>query len=540
VNVDVSVIPLFRDRHAAGLALAEVLKQALTTGFSHAHTRSGDCSGLAEVLRQTLTTSVSHAHSTSGHCSEVVVLGMARGGVEVAAPIAMALEAPLDTFIGRKLGVPGLEEVAFGAIAEGGGAPVLDDVHSFIGLPRAVMRSVLARELGEVARRVMNYRDGMSLPPLNGRTVIVVDDGLASGATLRAAGIALRRLKPARLIAAVPVASVAGKQDVMTTFDAVVTLATPEPFGTVSDWYDEYTPVGDAAVRAMLGRAPRVDVGDTAPVTGSDAGRAVRRAAVTNSVSDGERIVAIPTGETGATTTIAGDLGDVRNAKHPRGLVIFAHGGGSSRASYRNRYLAARIRLAGWATLRVDLLGPSESEADAQGAVRFDIALITRRLLAATKWCVDTRAPGFERIVLFGASTGAAAAMNVAAELPARVAAVMARAGRIDLAREALGRVRVPALLVVGSVDFETLQRNLNGASHLGGSVTLQTVPGAGHTFEEPGALGCVGEQAVAFLARLHRRERILRWWSALRKIGKVQHASAFSRESFFGTTRSD
>jgi len=506
-------MPLFRDRHAAGLALAQALIPTITQSLQHAAARHGNSTG-------------------------PVVLGMARGGVEVAAPIARALGAPLDTFIGRKLGVPGLEEVAFGAIAEGGGAPVFDDVYGFIGLPRTVVRAVLAHEQREVARRVIRYRDGLSLPPLTGRTVIVVDDGLASGATLRAAGIALRKFKPGRLIAAVPVALVAGKQHAAATFDVVVALATPEPFGTVSDWYHEYDSVGDAAVRTLLGRR--------ALVAGGDASHATTHAetVVTISTVDAgpttEIVVAIPTGDAGPTTEMAGDLGHAGNAKPPRGLVIFAHGGGSSRGSYRNRYLAARFRLAGWATLRVDLLGASECEADARGDVRFDIALITRRLLAATKWCIDTRAPGSERIVLFGASTGAAAAMGVAAELPARVAAVVARAGRIDLAREALGRVRTPTLLVVGSADDETLQRNRESASHLGGPVTLRVVPGAGHSFEEPAALGHVGELVTAFLARLHRRDRIVRWFRSLTNIGKVAYASAFSRSSFYGPTRAD
>lgn len=501
MTVGVSVKPLFRDRHAAGLALAQRLTSVLerTPAYPSADAAKPD----------------------------VVVLGLARGGVAVAAPIARALAAPFDTFIGRKLGVPGLEEVAFGAIAEGSVAPVLDAVHRFIGLPRTVVRSVFARELGEVARRVTIYRDGQSLPALAGRTVILVDDGLASGATLRAAGIALRRFNPAKLIAAVPVASRDGMQRVAATFDAVIAVATPEPFGTVSEWYEQYPSVSDAAVRMMLGRAPLADASVDVDHRGSES-------------TDVERLVSIPTGEAGPTTVMLGDLGHPTNAKPPRGLVIFAHGGGSSRGSYRNRYLAARIRLAGWATLRLDLLGATESDADDHGDVRFDIALITRRLLTATRWCLDTHASGADRMVLFGASTGAAAAMGVAAVLDRSVAAVIARAGRIDLAREALGRVCVPTLLVVGSADHETLQRNRDCARHLGGSVTLREVPGAGHAFEESGALGEVGELATTFLDRLHRRDRLLRWWRTLPSIGHLARASAFSRDSLGGSARSE
>ncbi|MBK9410977.1 MAG: phosphoribosyltransferase [Gemmatimonadetes bacterium] len=308
-----SVTPLFHDRHAGGMALAQALSQ---------HVRRPG----------------------------TVVLGMARGGVAVAAPVARALDASLDTFVGRKLGVPGLEEVAFGAIAEGDEGPVLEGVHDYIGLPRRVVTTIVAHEREEMARRIRRYRDGHPLPSLAGRTVIVVDDGLASGATLTAAGRALRRHRPARLIAAVPVASTDGLQSARATFDEVVAVATPAPFGTVSDWYRDYDPVSDAEVRALLGRAPAPEHREHAAAPAGN-----------------ERDVAIPSTEPGFTLVMPGELGMPPDARSPHGLVILAHGGGSSRGSYRNRYLAARLRLAGWATLRVDLLGERERDADTDG-----------------------------------------------------------------------------------------------------------------------------------------------------------------------------
>ncbi|MBK8247143.1 MAG: phosphoribosyltransferase [Gemmatimonadetes bacterium] len=451
-----SIEPLFQDRHAAGVALA------------------------SRLLR-------------SAWGADAVVLGMARGGVAVAAPIARALNAPLDTVVARKLGVPGIEEVAFGAIAEGDHQPVLDGVHDFIGLPRAVVGLTTARERREVARRVDQYRDGQPLRNLAGRTVIVVDDGLASGATLVAAGRALRRHRPRRLVAATPVASKEGLQAVCPTFDEVVALATPEPFGTVSDWYRDFSPVDDAAVRALLGRSPLVRTHDVEP-----------------SANEVEQPVTIPTGEAG--DAMIGDLGAPRGAQ---GLVIFAHGGGSSRGSYRNRYLAARLRLAGWATLRVDLLLDRERQADDDGDMRFDIERITGRLLAATRWCRVTRVTGYGRTVLFGASTGAAAAMGVAAVMPHDIAGVVARGGRIDLAAASLTHVRAPSLLVVGAADTETLQRTRGCAGQLGGSVTWRTIRHAGHTFEEIGALGRVGEVVTSWLASRQRRYRLHRWMNA-------------------------
>lgn len=454
-----SVTPLFHDRHAGGMALAQALSQHVR--------RPGS-----------------------------VVLGMARGGVAVAAPVARALDASLDTFVGRKLGVPGLEEVAFGAIAEGDEGPVLEGVHDYIGLPRRVVTTIVAREREEMARRIRRYRDGHPLPSLAGRTVIVVDDGLASGATLTAAGRALRRHRAARLIAAVPVASTDGLQAARATFDEVVAVATPAPFGTVSDWYHDYDPVSDAEVRALLGRAPAPEHPENAAAPAGN-----------------ERDVAIPSSEPGFTLVMPGELGMPPDARSPHGLVILAHGGGSSRGSYRNRYLAARLRLAGWATLRVDLLGERERDADTDGEMRFDIARITRRLLVATRWCLDHDVAGADHIVLFGASTGAAAAIGVAAALPSHVHGVIARGGRVDLAADHLAHVQAPSLLVVGSADGDTLRLNRESARRLGGAVTLRIVRGAGHTFEEAGALGRVGEHVSAWLTRQRLMQRIRRWW---------------------------
>ncbi|MBC7843916.1 MAG: dienelactone hydrolase family protein [Gemmatimonadaceae bacterium] len=455
------VAPLFDDRHAAGLALAE----RLSTEMRH---------------------------------PDIIVLGMARGGVMVAAPIARALGAPLDAFVCRKLGVPGIPEVAFGAIAEGGAAPVFDAVCTFIGMPNSVRQSVVARERVEAERRVHRYRDGHPLTDLAGRTVILVDDGIASGATMKAAALALRDQRPARLIAAAPVASIDGVRYLSDSFDDVVVLATPQSFGTVSDWYRDYTPVDDDAVRALLGKPVRPGEAQAAPLE-----------------HDAERRIMIPMGHAGAAWTMIGDHGhDGAPTQPTRGLVIFAHGGGSSRASYRNRYLAGRLRMAGWATLRVDLLSDTERQGDTIGAFRFDIDRITSRLLAAVSWCRRERVPGCQRLVLYGASTGAAAAMAIAASHPEWVAGVIARGGRVDLAAHTHAQVRAPALLIVGSTDSETLRQNRECAARLRGRAAVQVVRGAGHTFEESGALGRVGELSVAWLERLHRRAAVRRWIS--------------------------
>ncbi|MEO8451085.1 MAG: phosphoribosyltransferase family protein [Gemmatimonadota bacterium] len=436
------------------------------------------------------------AHSLASYRGrrDVTLLAMARGGVAVAEGVARAIGAPLEVMIARKLGVPGIEEVAFGAIAEGLPGIVADPVRRFVGIPRRVAAQVARVERAELDRRVERYRGGRPLPPLLGRTVIVIDDGLATGATLRAAALALRRSGPARLIAAVPVASAAGLADLGPVFDEIVSAATPDPFETVSAWYHDFAPVEDDEVVRLLGRE----------WAATDRATSARVAEVP---------VTIPTVEGSA---MAGDLGAPPQGGSPQGLVIFAHGGGSSRRSYRNRYLAARLRMAGWATLRIDLLLESEQREDGEGAVRFDIARITRRLRAATEWAVRERIAGSERLVLFGASTGAAAAAGVAAALPALVAGIVCRAGRIDLAEADPAQVITPSLLVVGGADSETLRLNRDMAARLSGPVELRIVPGAGHTFEESGALGAVGELVVGWLARLNRRGMVRRWFGRL------------------------
>ncbi len=180
------------------------------------------------------------------------------------------------------------------------------------------------------------------------------------------------------------------------------------------------------------------------------------------------------------------------------GLVLFAHGSGSSRFSRRNRYVARVLVEGGLATLLFDLLTSAEERIDDQDrSLRFDISLLSRRLIGAIDWSCEQPELGGLPIGLFGASTGAAAAITAAAARPDPVAAVVSRGGRPDLAAEALPRVGSPTLFIVGGWDLEVLQLNEHAAAQLTAPHALQVVPGASHLFEEPGTL----EQA-AHLAR--------------------------------------
>ena len=186
---------------------------------------------------------------------DVVVLGLPRGGVPVAFAVAQALHAPLDVYLVRKLGVPGHEELAMGAIASGGVIARNDEVIAGLGIPDRVLLSVVAREEQELARREEAYRGDRPPPMLRERQVILVDDGLATGATMRAAVVAARRQGPAAVIVAVPVAPLQSCEELRAVADAVVCAAMPEPFFAVGLWYEDFTPTSDEEVRRLLARA---------------------------------------------------------------------------------------------------------------------------------------------------------------------------------------------------------------------------------------------------------------------------------------------
>ncbi len=186
--------------------------------------------------------------------SDTLVLGLPRGGVPVAYEVARALRAPLDVFIVRKLGVPGHEELAMGAIATGGVRVINEQVVEELGIPEQVIEQVAKTEQDELIRRERAYRDDR--PPLNvhGRTVILIDDGLATGATMRAAIEGLRQLEPAHIIIAVPTASAEVCDSLTSLADQVVCAIKPEPFYGVGMWYQDFSQTSDAEVHDLLNR----------------------------------------------------------------------------------------------------------------------------------------------------------------------------------------------------------------------------------------------------------------------------------------------
>jgi putative phosphoribosyl transferase len=401
-----------------------------------------------------------------------IVLGLIRGGVPVAFEVARALEAPLDVWVARKLGAPIQPELGMGAVSEGGEVFIEGHIVREVGATDAEVQEVVARKTAEVEERCERFRRGREAPDVSGKTVVLVDDGVATGGTARAALRALRRRGPRRLVLAVPVGSADTLESLASEADEIVCVSSQPQLYAVGLWYEDFGHVDDEDVVALLDLAQRRG---GAPV---------------------ERPVRIRTTE----AELRGDLTVPPGAE---GLVLFAHGSGSSRKSPRNRFVASALQRAGVATLLFDLLTQDEEAADALDAhLRFDIGLLARRLVEATDWVrqqPDTRGL---RIGYFGASTGAAAALIAAVERSDVVGAVVSRGGRPDLAEAWLARVRAPTLLIVGAEDRQVLELNRWALRRLQGRKVLAIVPHATHLFEEPGALDRVAEGAADWFRR--------------------------------------
>ncbi|MEW1953461.1 phosphoribosyltransferase family protein [Terrabacter sp. NPDC080008] len=404
---------------------------------------------------------------------DVVVLGLPRGGVPVAAVVARALGAPLDVIVVRKLGVPFQPELAMGAIGEGGTSVVDRHMVRRARVSEEELEAVEGRERAVLQARVQRLRQGRPRVDLRGRVAVVVDDGIATGSTARVACQVARELGAARVVLAVPVAP-ADTLARLPEADEVVCVSAPARFRAVGAHYEDFSPTSDDEVVALLKEADR----RSSRASGVAADPAVR---------DSDEDVVIPSGQ----VRIEGHL---RVPPGATGVVVFAHGSGSSRHSPRNRYVADVLHQAGLGTLLLDLLTPEE---EGDRAKVFDIALLAGRLRDATDWLAQRQETAACRVGYFGASTGAGAALWAAAEPGSRVGAVVSRGGRPDLAGQRLADVRAPTLLVVGGDDRVVLALNREALAELRNCPSeLAVVPGATHLFEEPGTLARAAELA--------------------------------------------
>ena len=396
-----------------------------------------------------------------------VVFALPRGGVPVGYEISRSLGAPLDVFVARKLGAPGQPEFGIGAVAPGGVRVLNTYAVERLGIPEDYLERVTRTEMAEVERRLTHFRGERPELEVAGRTVILVDDGLATGVTARAAVESLKRLGPRRLILAAPVCAAQTAELLGPEVDELVCLEAPTDLGAIGFWYGDFSQTSDEEVVELLERARQE-----------------------------ERAVRIPA----PPVELEGSLGAPAGA---RGVVLFAHGSGSGRHSPRNRYVARALRERGLATLLIDLLTPDEEEADLRiGQLRFDVGLLARRLAAATDWLEREEETRNLRIGYFGASTGAGAALVAAAERPRGVGAVVSRGGRPDLAGDALSLVEAPTLLIVGGEDEPVIRMNAEALERLHAEKRLEIVSGAGHLFEEPGTLEEVARLAAGWFTR--------------------------------------
>lgn len=409
---------------------------------------------------------------------DVIVLGLPRGGVPVAFEVAAALNAPLDVIVVRKLGLPYQPELAMGAIGEGGTRVLDQRVLAHSQVSEQELKTVEERERAALENRVARFRKGRARQDLTGRVAVIVDDGIATGSTCRVACRIARELGAARVVLAVPVAP-ADTLAALTEPDDIVCLATPRQFSAVGYHYRDFSPTEDDEVLQLLEAAAR-RLKDSAP-----AGRNTTGDADDPAEFDGE--VEIPS----RGVRLQGQLHVPLPAQ---GVVLFAHGSGSSRHSPRNRLVAGVLQQAGLGTLLLDLLTPREER---NRANVFDIELLARRLSSATEWLASRDETASCRTGYFGASTGAGAALWAASEPSARIAAVVSRGGRPDLAGPRLSAVEAPTLLIVGSFDHEVLELNRKAKSMMRCPNQLAIVQGATHLFEEPGTLA-----AAAILAR--------------------------------------
>jgi len=405
--------------------------------------------------------------STRG--SDVVVLGLPRGGVPVALEVARALGAPLDVIVVRKLGVPSQPELAMGAIGEDGVRVVNDEVARHAAITDADFAAVEANERAELDRRARRFRGDRRRVRLDGRTVIVVDDGIATGSTALAACQVARADGAARVVLAVPVAPPGSAARFAADVDELVCLATPRHFASVGQWYSDFSPTTDQEVVDCLADADRI-------VSAGGAGGSLEH----------DEDVQIPAGA----VKLAGHLAVPRAVT---GIVVFAHGSGSSRHSRRNQFVAEVLNRAGLGTLLFDLL-TVEEETDRANV--FDVELLGRRLIDVTRAVRTNPVTDGRPIGYFGASTGAAAALWAAAVLGSDIGAVVSRGGRPDLAGDRLAEVSAPTLLIVGSLDEVVLDMNSEARARLRCETQLAVVAGASHLFDEPGTLGEAAELA--------------------------------------------
>lgn len=401
---------------------------------------------------------------------DVLILGLARGGVVVAFEVAKELDLPLNVITPRKIGAPGNPELALGSITEEGVGVFNPSIIRYLGVPQSFIDQEIEKEKALARKRLSLYRQYAPLPEIKNHVVVLVDDGIATGSTMLTCVKAMRHAGAKSVIVAAPVASTDAHQLVSESADEVICPNVREDFGAVGMFYRVFGQTEDEEVVALLKEAAKMKKS------------AVRKENETVHISiESDKI-------------LEGELSIPEGAK---GIVLFAHGSGSSRFSPRNQFVAKALREKKLGTFLIDLLTAEEEEFDElTRALRFDIDLLANRLLEVTRWMLKDSRTQSLHIGYFGSSTGAAAALIAAAKKPKSISAVVSRGGRPDLAKDFLSEVKAPTLLIVGGADTVVIELNQEAFDLLSATKKLEIVPHATHLFEEPGALEKVAELA--------------------------------------------
>lgn len=388
-----------------------------------------------------------------------LILAIPRGSVPMGQIIAEALGGELDVALVRKLRAPHQPELAIGSVDETGYVYLADHART-MNLSSSYVEAEKREQLVTLHNRRHQYTSVRPAISPRGRIVIIVDDGIATGSTMIAAIHAARAQNPAKLIVATAVAPRDTLARIAPLADDIVCLQTPDEFYAVGEFFRDFSQVTDEEVVALLN--PQSDPDDPEVLIPAD-GRELPGS------------LTLPAGATG--------------------IILFAHGSGSSRLSPRNRYVAKMLNQASIGTLLFDLL---TAEEDVDYETRFNIPMLTQRLITVTQWLAKGLGKGYN-LGYFGASTGAASALIAAAELGPKIKCVVSRGGRPDLAMKMLDRVQSPTLLLVGGEDYQVIELNQLAFERLRCEKEISIIPGATHLFEEPGTLEDVARLAAAW-----------------------------------------
>lgn len=412
------------------------------------------------------------ARKLRSHITEdTVILGVPRGGIPVAFEVARSLNRPLDLLAVKKIGVPDRPEVALGAISEDG-IPYLDEVLiRQLNVSKTYIQQTSEEKLRQLKEMLIKLRGAAQSFNLKQKDIIIVDDGIATGATLKAAVSVLRKRGVRKITLAAPVGARQSIEELKKVADEVVTLISPDDFVAVGFWYETFPQVTEKEVIQKLETLQYLHF--------------PRRQEIILHKENLE---------------LHGDWTVVENE---RGLIIFALVSGDSRLSLRNQYIANEFNKSGFSTLLFDLLAIPES-LDRHHIS--DIETLSQRLLMATDEILKYYKNKPPHLAYFGVSTGAAAALSAAPLSQHTISAVVSRSGRPDLAEQYLGQVTAPTLFIVGAEDKNILRLNQKALSSME-NARLVNIPGATH-IEESTAMEEVIEYAIQWFSECIQRQQ--------------------------------